>query len=244
MLADTHRAWAAAWWLGVTLAVDAAAAWAGSSAPVGPAAVAAGVIVAPLFSAGRGLPPRRVDRYGRPRGRDWTQLGVSPDIDHRWAPGPPRRSYDWRGHRGWTHRPWFAAVVTVVSGVLPWLIAVAGGASPATAAVLFAPAAGWWSHLSGDMIYGRLPVWLPSVERVAGATVLVPDGVGRMVRVAEWRWRVGWRRRIVGLGWSTGGVLERGGRWWRDPAAWVCTAGSVVLAAGHLALLAGTSSMY
>lgn len=223
MLADTHRAWAVAWWLGGTLALDAATVALDRAPAVHPAAVLAGVAVAPLFSAGRGLPPRRWDKHGRRLPRDWGLLGISPDVDQRWWPGPPRHGYHWRGHRGVTHRPWFATVVTLVFGVVPYLAVLRAGVPAPVGVVVFAPAAGWWSHLSGDMLYGRLPVW-----GVAVRWRLV-DGV--------WRRRVVWWRYIVGLGWKTGGVLERGGRWWRDPAAGVCTVVAAVLIGAHLALL-------
>lgn len=228
MLADTHRAWAVAWWLGVTLGADAAAAAVGRGPVVGPGAVLTGIAVAPLFSAGRGLPPRRFDRYGRPRRRDWGKLGISPDIDQRWAPGPPMRGYDWRGHRGWTHRAWFASVLTVVAGLVPFALAARAGVPGPAAAGVFAPVAGWWSHLSGDMVYGRLPVHLFGRWRVLG--------IHRWGLTSVYRW--GLRRFVVGLGWETGGLLERGGRWWRDPAAGVCGALSVVLAGAHVVLVA------
>lgn len=203
MLADTHRAWAVAWWLGGTLALDATTAALGRAPAIHPGAVIAGVFVAPVFSAGRWL---------------------SPDMDHRWWPGPPRHGYYWRGHRGVTHRPWFASVLTLVFGVVPYVVVLRAGVAAPVAAVVLAPVAGWWSHLSGDMIYGRLPVWGLAVR---WRTV---DGV--------WRRRVVWWRYVVGLGWKTGGVLERGGRWWRDPAVGVFSVVSVVLVGAHLVLLA------
>jgi hypothetical protein len=202
MLADTHRAWAVAWWLGETLTIDAAAVALDRAPAVHPAVVLAGAAIAPVFSAGRWL---------------------SPDMDHRWWPGPPRHGYQWRGHRGITHRPWLATVVTLVFGVVPYLIAVRAGVPTPVAPLAFSPAAGWWSHLSGDMIYGRLPVHLPRLA-------------WRMDEAGRWHRRWVWWRYIVGLGWKTGGVLERGGRWWRDPAAGVCGALSVVLVGAHLAL--------
>lgn len=208
MLGPTHRAFAAAWWLAGTLTVDAVAALAGHLPPVHPVVVLAGVVVAPLTAAGR---------------------RSSPDMDQRWAPGPPRHSYEWRGHRGWTHRAWFASVLTVLVGVVPYVVARTYGVPGPVAVLVFAPVAGWWSHLVGDTLYGRLPLYLPHVRRYRAH--LGPVG---WVRGG---YRVVWVRHLVGLGWQTGGVLEKGGPVWRDPAAKVFMACSDLLLVGHLVLL-------
>ena len=133
MMRKTHRAFASAFWLGSSLAVDALAIRAGISAPISPAVVVAGVLVAPVFSAGK----------------------TSPDIDRMWAPGPPTKTYDWKGHRGFTHRFWFASVLGAASIGLYFLL-LGGGLPASLATFAFVPVVGWWSHLFGDMIFGRL----------------------------------------------------------------------------------------
>lgn len=130
----THRAYAGAFWLGTTLAVDAVAFKLGNDLPVHPAVVAIGTAIAPFFSSGN----------------------LSPDMDHQWAPGPPRRNYDWRGHRGFTHRFWFACVLSVLFALVPYLALIRADVPFEIASFAFAPVNGWWSHLSGDMIFGRL----------------------------------------------------------------------------------------
>lgn len=191
MMRKTHRAFAGAFWLGSTLLVDGLALKSGHEAPISPAVVAVGLFVAPLYSSGKS----------------------SPDMDHQWAPGPPRNHYDWRYHRGFTHRIWFASVLTVLIGILPFLALTVHGVPPAYASIVFAPVNGWWSHLFGDMIFGRIKVGVWSFR------------LGRF-----WHWN-------VGLGWTTNGVAEKGGSLWRDPAAKVSAGASVGLIAAHLALL-------
>jgi hypothetical protein len=134
MMKKTHRAYAGAFWMGSSLLVDGLAVRSGHSVPISPPVVAVGLFVAPLFSSGK----------------------LSPDVDHTWAPGPPRNHYDWRYHRGFTHRVWFAAVLTLVSGLAPFLALLHAGLPVALATVAFVPVTGWWSHLSGDMIFGRI----------------------------------------------------------------------------------------
>lgn len=192
MMRKTHRAFAGAFWLGSTLAVDALAVRAGYSAPISPVVVATGLFVAPLFSSGI----------------------TSPDMDHQWAPGPPRRNYDWKGHRGFTHRFWFAGLLSGVFGFLPFALLLWLGLPVAFASVAFAPANGWWSHLFGDMIFGRIKFGLWSFK------------LGRF-----WTWN-------IGLGWTTNGLAEKGGKLWRDPAAQVSVFVSGVLILAHLVLLA------
>lgn len=164
MLKTTHEPFAGLCWLGGTLAADWLAIRAGYGMPVHPAAVIAGYFIAPCFAAGKN----------------------SPDVDRLWAPGPPRRNYHWRFHRGITHRVWLASLLTALSLAFQgWVVSHTGPVPLSLLSVLQAPLAGWWSHLLGDMIYGRI--------KILG----VP----------------------VGLGWETGGISERGGRWFRDPAA-------------------------
>lgn len=134
MMRKTHRAFAGAFWLGSTLAVDALALRSGHSAPFSPVVVATGLLTAPMFSSGKS----------------------SPDVDHVWAPGPPQKNYDWKGHRGFTHRVWFASFLTLLTGVLPYCFLLSTGLPPGIASGIFAPVIGWWSHLAGDMIFGRI----------------------------------------------------------------------------------------
>lgn len=136
-MAKGHRAFSATYWLGITAGLDV---------------LHPGLIAAPAVVVGAVLAyPMSAGRY------------CSPDIDHRWAPGPPRNHYDWRYHRGWTHRYWFACVVLVLAGILPFALLIRSGVPSVSAAAIFGLPAGWWSHLGGDMIYGRL--------RVAGSIV-------------------------------------------------------------------------
>lgn len=74
----------------------------------------------------------------------------SPDVDRLWAPGR-EGLHRWDRHRGFTHRVWFASGLTVLAGA-------AVVAAPTYWMFPVAAAWGWWSHLSGDMIYGRLKV--------------------------------------------------------------------------------------
>ena len=135
MMGKTHQAFSGVFWLGTTLAVNQVAQRAGYDAPFHPAVVVAGVFIAPVFSSGRWL---------------------SPDMDHRWAPGPPRGNYNWRYHRGFTHRLWFAFMLTGLFGILPFSFLLGAGFPTGFAIAVFVPINGWWSHLAGDMIYGRI----------------------------------------------------------------------------------------
>ena len=132
----THRWFGAGFWLAGTVALDAAAGVAGADPVVHPVVAVVAAPLAASFADGRN----------------------SPDVDQLWAKGPPRRGYHWRGHRGWTHRPWFAVVLTAVTALLAWRLA-GQGVDPDALPVVFAPVAGWWSHLLGDMIYGRILVF-------------------------------------------------------------------------------------
>lgn len=82
---------------------------------------------------------------------------TSPDVDIVWSPGQGGTGA-WNRHRGWTHRIWTALVLTLTG------VAAAAGA-PAWPIVVGA-LVGWWSHLAGDAVFGRI--------RVAGRLV----GVG------------------------------------------------------------------
>lgn len=205
MMKRTHKAWAVPFWLGTTLGVNALAASRGYELPVHPAVIVVGAYIAPRFSSGI----------------------LSPDMDHRWAPGPPAHNYDWRYHRGFTHRFWFAfLVIAPLFGVLPFLCVLRAGIPLEFATVTLAPVAGWFSHLFGDMIYGRLKVGIWSF---------------RLRRF--WTWN-------VGLGWETGGLSETGrsrtgGEWrWRgkgivpaDPAAKLFLMVGAAIGALHLVML-------
>jgi membrane-bound metal-dependent hydrolase YbcI (DUF457 family) len=199
MMRKTHRAFAGAFWLGSSLVVDATAVRLGHPAPFTPVVVIAGLFIAPVFSAGKPTLDKR--------------FGVSPDIDHIWAPGPPRKNYDWKGHRGFTHRIWFAFLVSLLTGILPFLALIRSGTPAAMAVTVFAVPNGWWSHLVGDMIFGRIKMGVWSFR------------LGRF-----WTWN-------VGLGLATGDRAEEGGRLLRDPAAKLSVALSVALVAGHGVLL-------
>jgi hypothetical protein len=135
MMGKTHRAWSGAFWLGTTLVVNEVFKLAGFDAPFHPVVILAGFFIAPWFSAGRYL---------------------SPDIDHRWAPGPPRGHYHWRYHRGFTHRVWFATLLTGALAILPFGLLLGIGVPSGIAYSVMAPINGWWSHIVGDMIYGRI----------------------------------------------------------------------------------------
>lgn len=135
MMAGTHRAYSDVFWLGTTGAVNSVILLSGHSHYVSIIAVGSGAFLAKPFSSGNHL---------------------SPDMDHRWAPGPPRNHYDWRFHRGWTHRLWFASVLLLLFGILPMVALLRIGVPIGIAVTALAPVAGWWSHLSGDMIYGRI----------------------------------------------------------------------------------------
>jgi len=192
----THRAYAITYTLGTTYCLNAAAVGTGHDLLVNPMSAAVAAFGAQFFASGN----------------------LSPDIDHTWAPGPPRRGYAIGGHRGLTHRPWFALILSFLWG-LPglYLVSRVPEASATISASLWAiwsfPLFGWWSHLSGDMIYGRIKV------------------LGR----------------ARGLGWETGGLSEtgrnrKGVKLWfglRDPASKVCLFASAALALAHLALFAG-----
>jgi hypothetical protein len=207
MMRKTHRAFAVVFWLGSTLTVDALAVKSGHEAPFSPAVVAAGPLLAMPFSAGA---PKLTKKFG-----------LSPDMDQMWAPGPPRNHYDWRYHRGFTHRVWFASLLSLLFGIAPFLALCRQGLPIGVASLALAPANGWWSHLAGDCIYGRIKfgIWTKAWDSESRRTV--------------WRW---WHWNI-GLGWKTGGASESGGKFLRDPAAKVCIGLSVALTAAHLVFL-------
>lgn len=164
---NKHRAWSLIFWTGTALSVDLLAVRTGHALPVAPAAFLVGPALAAPFSAGR----PRLDR----------KFGLSPDIDQIWAPGMPRNNYEWTGHRGFTHRIWFACVLSFFCAVLPSLWAM-DRTDPKSWSLIVplicSPMNGWWSHLAGDMIYGRLKVGVYSWK------------LGRF-----WTWN-------IGLGWK------------------------------------------
>jgi len=191
-MGKTHRAFSGVFWLGTCLAVN----WVGRELGaqdwvINPGVILAGFFIAPWFSAGR---------Y------------CSPDIDHRWAPGPPRNHYDWRYHRGFTHRVWFASTLTMLAGLFPFMALLGNGVPAGTALLAFAPVNGWWSHLAGDMIYGRILI----LGRARG---------------------LGWR--TGGLS-ETGRPSSGGSALILDPAAKVCAGLAAALAGLHLALFVTT----
>jgi hypothetical protein len=194
MMKRTHQAFAGVFWLSGTLAADFVSVHLGHGEVVSAGMVALGWPLAVPLSAGRN----------------------SPDMDQMWWPGPPRcepgsqRRYYWRGHRGLTHRVWFACVVTVALLAVPLLVASRiGPLSWWLAELQLALISGWWSHLAGDMIYGRI--------RIAGRA----RGLG---------WRTG--------GLSETGTREHGGhRWVIDPAAKVCAGLCAALVVAHVLLL-------
>jgi membrane-bound metal-dependent hydrolase YbcI (DUF457 family) len=131
MMGPTHRIWSATMWLGIAAVVDVTAARTGHGIPL------------PVVEIGIGLPLAMLTSGG---------TRFSPDRDLRWAPGFPRPGYHWKGHRGWTHRWWFAGVLV--------LLTAAGAVLSGHASFLpiWAPVFGWCTHLVGDMIFGRLRV--------------------------------------------------------------------------------------
>ncbi len=129
-----HEYLGAGCWAVGSLVMDLAAQHFGHPGPVGPVAVVLGLPLAGSFAAGRN----------------------SPDVDRLWAPGLPRPGYHWAGHRGFTHRVWFACVVTILFTF--GYFALASTVPKDVATIAFAPAIGWWSHLLGDVIKGRLKI--------------------------------------------------------------------------------------
>jgi hypothetical protein len=187
MLKKTHEAFSGVFWLGGTLGINIAALRMGySEMPIHPAVAIAGTILAAPFSAGKN----------------------SPDIDQIWWPGPPRRNYQWNGHRGITHRIWFASLISspfLILAYVYWQSTLPALMLP----ILFALPAGWWSHLFGDMIYGRI--------LICGH----PFGLG---------WETGGLTEI--------GRRKHGGpRYVIDPAAKVCRVIVGTLAVFHLFML-------
>jgi hypothetical protein len=199
MMGATHRAFAGTWWLAATLGLELIYRRAGAPAGAATAVSLAGYPLAPLMASGK----------------------TSPDVDHVWWPGPPRaepgdvglhkrRYYVW-GHRGLTHRVWFAFVVTLVVGVLPALVLLRLGTPVYAVPLVLAPAVGWWSHLAGDMIYGRI--------RIAGTAVGLGWTTGGVSETGRRKGATPWlTRQLVPV----------------DPAAKVCVAMSAVLAVAHV----------
>jgi hypothetical protein len=216
MMARTHRAWSGVFWLGTTLAINELGRQAGAQDwLIHPAVIVAGFFIAPWFSAGRYL---------------------SPDIDHRWAPGPPRHNYDWRFHRGFTHRIWFASLLSIIFGFTPYLVLLHAGIPGQLSCVVLAPVNGWWSHLAGDMIYGRIKIGNLVCDRRR-----IKGPFGSVSYAYRWHW---WHVN-VGLGWTTGGLSETGrpssggSALIVDPASKVCVGLATALTGLHLVLLVG-----
>lgn len=201
MMGVTHQAFSGTWWLGISLALEPAYRMAGAPAGAALAVSLAGYPLAPLMSRGK----------------------TSPDVDHLFWPGPPRAEpsdrgrhqhrYYWRGHRGVTHRVWFASLITVLLGLLPVLVLLKVGVPGYVVPLALAPVAGWWSHLAGDMIYGRI--------RIAGRAVGLGWETGGLSETGRRRGGTGWLiRQVVPV----------------DPASKVCVALSAALIALHLVL--------
>lgn len=195
MMKRTHEAWSLVFWLGTTLTLEAVYRRAGVPEAVAPAIAVLGAPLAVPMSAGR----------------------QSPDVDHLFWPGPPRcdpgtnRRYTLWGHRGITHRYWFAALVSVPAGLLPVLVLARLGVPWYWLPLALAPVSGWWSHLAGDQIYGRLRVM--GRARGLGWTTDGPAETGRRKNGKP--------------------------RWIIDPAAKVCSVLSAALVLAHLVLAAG-----
>jgi hypothetical protein len=117
----------------------------------------------------------------------------------RWSPDADTTWLSRLGHRQATHRPDTTAVALTAATAVLWVpaaIVLPFG----LAALAWAPVAGWWSHLAGDFLFGRIPF-----GPAAGAAMarVVPSGWVRHTpggRQAYW----------IGVGWDTDGLLERG----------------------------------
>jgi hypothetical protein len=187
MLGTTHMAWAPVFTLGLADACDFISLRLDHVEFLNPGVVAVVAVTSVYTSHGR-----------------W----FSPDMDQRWAPGRPRQNYNWRFHRGITHRVWFASMLTLLFGILPMVVLQRIGVPRYLCYSVLGPMAGWWSHLSGDMIYGRI--------KIMGS----PIGLG---------WQTG--------GLSETGRRKGGKRWLpTNPAERVCTALLIPLVACQVAL--------
>jgi hypothetical protein len=119
---------------------------------------------------------------------DW-----SPDSDLTWLSR--------LGHRQATHRPDTTAVSLTALTALVW-IPLALTLPLGIHWLAWAPVTGWWSHLIGDAIFGRIPCGRAlgrALRPILGQHIVRQDPTGRQ---AYW----------VGLGWDTDGILERGKR--------------------------------
>lgn len=116
----------------------------------------------------------------------------------RWSPDADVTWLAHLGHRRATHRPdTTAAALTVITFVV-W-VPLAFLAPAGLAWLVWAPVAGWWSHLVGDAMFGRIPVG-PAVGAVLAR--ILPSGLVRRGGGYGPYW--------VGVGWDTDGLLERG----------------------------------
>jgi membrane-bound metal-dependent hydrolase YbcI (DUF457 family) len=157
-------------------------------------AVANGILIWRGFET---LAPSLVACATAPLAKPFSAGRNSPDIDHLWAPGPPR-NYHWKGHRGITHRVWFACLLTTIwtlAFMLPYWRYDWPGWTLWLLPVWLVPMSGWWSHLFGDMLFGRLPVHYPR---------------RRWARRVDGTWGKRWVMWSVnvGTGWKTGGERE------------------------------------
>lgn len=137
MMKDTHDEFAAPFWLGTTLVVNLVAP--GQPVPLLVAVVGALLTQGFLALAGGKL--------------------ASPDRDLRTWNERPKAGYPLWGHRGITHRWWFASIVVTLIGLLPLaLLVLLAGVPWRYALLVLVPASNWCSHLAGDMWFGRLKV--------------------------------------------------------------------------------------
>ena len=126
---------------------------------------------------------------------------LSPDADLTWLRH--------LGHRRLTHRPDTTAVALTAVSLAAW-VPLALVLPFHLHLLLLAPVTGWWSHLVGDAIFGRIPcgrVLGAVLRQFLGRHICPLDPTGRY-----YCW--------FGLGWDTDGALERGHtRWGNLPFA-------------------------
>ena len=210
----THRPMGSTWWLLGSGAVNAV------GLGIAPPVVIAGAFIAPIFAAGKASPDGDVTwlkflghRQGTHRPDStalvltaltavgWVALHLVSLRDARWGTGALVSLVAWQVYRH-LRRRWHrkgaptATLAALVVGAglfalgpdqLQWLI--------------WAPVTGWWSHLVGDTIFGRIPVG-DHVGRV-----LVKVLPARLIRKGG-----GHEPWFVGVGLDTDGLVERGNR--------------------------------
>lgn len=142
-----------------------------AGAGIRPSVALAGAVIAHVFGAGR----------------------LSPDADLTWL--------QHLGHRQATHRPDTTAVYLTAATMAVWVAVLlfAPAESRPLHWLVWAPVTGWWSHLAGDMVYGRCPVG----RRSGGRLVRVLPA--RLIRRGG-----GWQAWWIGVGLDTDGLSERG----------------------------------